>query len=237
MSDNQQCGPQVSEDSKEGDIFKVIPKAMAEIEAIGKNKLNRQQNWKFRGIDDVYNTVNKILAKHGIFTVPKIVRREKVPFRSKSGTDGFHVTYGFHFRFYASDGSYISAEVDGEAMDYGDKAVNKCMSIAHKYAFFQVFAIPTEDLEDPDKQAYEVSTAPIENTTNGSSQVFRVSFGKYKGQSLDEIGEEQATSYAKYIEDKAAKDGKPIQGPVKEFIDQVKSKGWLKENFLDDQAW
>ena len=41
-------------------------------------------------------------------------------------------------------------------MDSGDKATNKAMSIAFKYACFQVFCIPTEEMADPDAECHEV---------------------------------------------------------------------------------
>lgn len=41
-------------------------------------------------------------------------------------------------------------------MDTGDKATNKAMSIAFKYACFQVFCIPTEEMIDPDAEVHEV---------------------------------------------------------------------------------
>ena len=40
-------------------------------------------------------------------------------------------------------------------MDSGDKATNKAMSIAYKYACFQVFCIPTEEMMDPDAEILE----------------------------------------------------------------------------------
>ena len=43
----------------------------------------------------------------------------------------------------------------GEGMDSGDKASNKAMAIAYKYALFQVFCIPTEEMTDPDGESYE----------------------------------------------------------------------------------
>ena len=46
-------------------------------------------------------------------------------------------------------------------MDSGDKATNKAMSIAFKYACFQVFCIPTEEMVDPDKESHEVTPAKI----------------------------------------------------------------------------
>ena len=41
-------------------------------------------------------------------------------------------------------------EVIGEGMDSGDKASNKAMSVAHKYAIMQLLSIPTEDAKDPE---------------------------------------------------------------------------------------
>ena len=41
-------------------------------------------------------------------------------------------------------------------MDSGDKASNKAMAIAHKYALLQLLTIPTEDEKDPDAESYEV---------------------------------------------------------------------------------
>ena len=43
-------------------------------------------------------------------------------------------------------------------MDSGDKATNKAMSIAYKYACFQVFCIPTEEMKDPDAETHEPVT-------------------------------------------------------------------------------
>ena len=40
-------------------------------------------------------------------------------------------------------------------MDSGDKATNKAMAIAFKYACFQVFCIPTEEMKDPDGETPE----------------------------------------------------------------------------------
>ena len=44
----------------------------------------------------------------------------------------------------------------GEAMDRSDKATNKAMSAAYKYACFQTFCIPTEGDNDADFTTHEV---------------------------------------------------------------------------------
>ena len=43
-------------------------------------------------------------------------------------------------------------------MDSGDKASNKAMSSAFKYACFQVFCIATEEMKDPDAETPPPST-------------------------------------------------------------------------------
>ena len=43
-------------------------------------------------------------------------------------------------------------------MDSGDKASNKAMSAAFKYACFQTFCIPTEEMQDPDAETPPPST-------------------------------------------------------------------------------
>lgn len=61
------------------------------------------------------------------------------------------------YTLFADDGSFIETVLLGEAMDTGDKAINKAMAIAYKYLCFQVFCIPVEDMEDPDGERPELA--------------------------------------------------------------------------------
>jgi hypothetical protein len=54
------------------------------------------------------------------------------------------------------DGSSHVISTIGEAMDSGDKATNKAMSAAYKYALMQAFCIPTEGDNDSENQTHEV---------------------------------------------------------------------------------
>lgn len=65
------------------------------------------------------------------------------------------------FDFVATeDGSKHTVETYGEAMDSSDKATNKAMSIAYKYAAFQAFCIPTEETAiDADAEVHSVAPA------------------------------------------------------------------------------
>jgi len=138
-----------------GLIYKKIPLIMAEMGAVGKDQFNSFHKFKFRGIDDVYNALQKVMAKHGVFTVPEIVSRHRSEVSTKSGK-AHMVVNQFRYHFYAEDGSSITADADGEAFDNGDKASNKAAAVAHKYALLQVFCIPTEVSDDPDKYTHEM---------------------------------------------------------------------------------
>ncbi len=146
-------------------VYAAIAAVQAEIAAtgIGKHRHNKQQGYQFRGIDDVFNALAPILAKHRLVIVPRIVARECVERQGKSGGALFYTTVEAEFDFVsAEDGSKHTARTYGEAMDSGDKATNKAMSAAYKYAAFQAFCIPTEETAvDADAETHEVKSGPI----------------------------------------------------------------------------
>lgn len=110
--------------------------------------------YKFRGIDEVMNALAPLLVKHKLIIVPRILERECVERQSSKGNVLFSVTVAAEFDFIsAEDGSKVTARTYGEAMDSGDKATNKAMAIAYKYAAFQTFCIPTEGSGDTDADA------------------------------------------------------------------------------------
>lgn len=118
---------------------------------IGKDSTNTFDNYKFRGIDAVYNALSPLLAKHGLCILPRMLTRTCEERQSQKGGALFYVTVEAEFDFVSSeDGTKHTVRTFGEAMDRGDKATNKAMSAAYKYAAFQAFAIPTEGDNDAD---------------------------------------------------------------------------------------
>jgi ERF superfamily len=140
-----------------GKIYGQISKVMAGVSAIGRDRTNTQQNYKFRGIDDVYNALNHVLAEHCVFTVPTVLEERTEDRPSRSGGALIYRVLKIQYRFYADDGSFVESVVIGEGMDSGDKASNKAMAVAHKYALLQVFAIPTEEPKDPENESPQVA--------------------------------------------------------------------------------
>lgn len=132
-------------------IYQSMANVYKKVEAIQKDKRNEKQGFKFRGIDDVYNSLHKIFAEEEIFIIPERIDIKREDVVSSSGTKGFGTVVTIKFTFYTVDGSSVSAIVDGESIDYGDKSTSKAQSMAIKYALLQVFMIPTEDMIDSDK--------------------------------------------------------------------------------------
>ena len=149
-------------------IYQNIIKAMNEVNSISKDNYNQLQKFKFRGIDDVMNAMHPILSKNNIFVTPEVESFEREERTSKNGGLIIYTIATIKFTFYAEDGSNIVVKVVGEAMDSGDKGMNKAMSIAYKYALFQVFCIPTED--DPDKDSYTLAPKQQANKNTKTSQ-------------------------------------------------------------------
>lgn len=136
-------------------IYSAIVDAMGQINAIAKGRSNSMQNFKYRGIDDVMNELHPILAKCGIFIVPTVLEEQRAEGKTSKGGVIYFTRLKIKFTFYAKDGSFFESVVIGEAMDSGDKASNKALSIGLKYALLQVFCIPTEDDKDPDSVSYD----------------------------------------------------------------------------------
>lgn len=138
-----------------GQIYAAISAAMADIGAISKDKYSKEIGYKFRGIDDVMNALKPVLTKNKIFTVPQVLEQTREERVTVKGVKLRYSLLKIAFRFYTTDGSFVEAVTLGEGMDSGDKASNKAMAIAYKYALFQVFCVPTEEMTDPDGESYE----------------------------------------------------------------------------------
>lgn len=142
-------------------VYKCINTVQRKLSATGitKDRRNQQQGYNFRGIDDVYNALAPLLADAGLCILPRMLSRTCEERQTKSGGSLFYVTVEAEFDFVsAEDGTKHTVKTFGEAMDSGDKATNKAMSAAYKYAAMQAFAIPTEGDNDADAHTHEVAS-------------------------------------------------------------------------------
>lgn len=137
-------------------VYKAINAVQIALAKSGIAKDRQAQTYKFRGIDDVYNAISPLLGEHGLCILPRMIRRDCQERQTAKGSAIFYVIVEAEFDFVsAEDGSCHVVRTFGEAMDMSDKATNKAMSAAYKYAAMQAFAIPTEGDNDTENQNIE----------------------------------------------------------------------------------
>lgn len=173
-------------------VYKAISEVSGEmLTGIAKDRKNQQQGFMFRGIDAVYNALAPALVKHGLLILPRITSRTVTERATKSGGALFYVVVEAEFDFVSTeDGSKHTVKTYGEAMDSGDKATNKAMSIAYKYAAFQAFCIPTEDTAiDADATAHNVASQPRNNQPQSAQQQSKQPLDTLEGQTLNAVAQ------------------------------------------------
>ena len=127
-------------------IHEAIPRIIGDLPAIGKDSKMTEgpARYDYRGIEDIMPHVRQLFARYGVHIAPmfEVLRDEGITINSKPWN---RVVLQGTFRFGANDGSYIVARTIGEARDNSDKAYNKAMTAAYKYAITQVLAIGGDD--------------------------------------------------------------------------------------------
>lgn len=171
-------------------VYKAIAGVMDDLRVTGMSK-DRDVNfagtkYKYRGIDDVYNTLSGLLVKNKLVILPRIKSHTMTEHTNDRGKATYHVVLDVDYDLICSDdGSVHTVSSVGEAMDTGDKAYNKAMSISYKYLAFVMFCIPTEGDNDPDatmhnnmepsknqpnkKELPKVQTVPVPLTQGGQN--------------------------------------------------------------------
>ena len=178
-------------------IFTLIPKIMGEVGAIGKTRDNKDQGYKFRGVDEFLNELHPIMAKHGVFDVTEVLERQSEDRVSRSGSTMIRVSMRVRHRFFAPDASYVDVVTWGEGIDSSDKATNKAMTASAKYALIYLFMVPTRDMDDGDAVTPEAGAKQTEQPVPVSAITpkqagllhsrFRESLPEENRQSADDI--------------------------------------------------
>lgn len=140
----------------EGKIYGAIANVMKDVGAVGKSDKNDYDKYMYRGIDAVMNALNPAMVKNHVFVTPSILESHREERSNKQGNVMVYSILTVKYTFYTDDGSYVECTVIGEAMDRSDKSTNKAMSAAFKYACFQTFCIPTEEMIDSESESLEM---------------------------------------------------------------------------------
>lgn len=142
-------------------LFETISAVQAEVaeQGIAKGQRNEYDKYNYRGIDDVLNTLAPILARHGLMIIPDVQSSTVEVVPTQKGGSQRLATVVVDYKFYDRAGDTITHRAIGEAIDRGDKAVNKAMTAAYKYFLFQAFCIPVigQDSGDADAESHEIT--------------------------------------------------------------------------------
>ncbi|MFE7017646.1 ERF family protein [Streptomyces sp. NPDC057651] len=135
-------------------VFAVVAAVMKDTMPVAKSQENKQQNYSFRGIDDVMSAMAGPMRSHGLFILPSIADH-------KQQRDGkmTRTLITMRYRVYGPAGDCLVADVPGEAFDFADKSTNKAQSAALKYLLFTLFMLPVDgrSIDDGDRHHPEPS--------------------------------------------------------------------------------
>jgi hypothetical protein len=104
-------------------------------------------------------------------------------------------------------------------MDSGDKASNKAMSVAYKYAFMQIFCIPTEEEKDTEYKSPEVK--PKDKPVESEGKTIKTEM----------YSQEKVVGGKKWIRREGVKDGKKWV-----LWTDGEKKLWGDKSFIDYSA-
>ncbi len=138
-------------------IHEAMVAIKSELGPLAKDQFNQIQKFKFRGIDDVYEHVQKVMAKHGVYSMPTVLEHQTEERTTQRGSALIYRVLMIKHTFYHTSGTSVESVVVGEGMDSGDKASNKAMSVGDKYSLLQAYKIPTREAKDPDGERPEMA--------------------------------------------------------------------------------
>lgn len=143
-------------------IAVALARVSKEVGAIAKDRKNDHHGYSFRGVDQVYDALHAPMSRHGIILTSKVVNRDIKIQSIGTRKEQMWVILDVEFTFHGPAGdSLTTGPFVGMAADSDDKAANKALSQAFKYAMFQAFTIPIDPgaVDDGDA-ASPVSEAP-----------------------------------------------------------------------------
>lgn len=164
-------------------IHALISAIREDIGEIKKEKTGKTgvSKYKYRGVDDALNHVGRALTKHKVtpsvtvsdFQIETNIEDSK----AKGKRFVYHATLRLTLRLTAPDGSFVENTAAGEGVDWtNDKATNKAMAGAFKYACYLGLVLPVEEGElddsdaegkDPEKHDAEAVGQRLEVRLNG----------------------------------------------------------------------
>ena len=148
-------------ETSKGKIYAALIAILRDTGVIGKDRKNQQQGYQYRGIDDAYNLLHPVFAKHGVLILPKFKESFREERATKEGKLIIHTIATYDYEFVADDGSSVTVTAQGEGSDMGVKSLNKAFTGAIKTLLFSMFLIPTDDPKDSEADSPEFAAKKV----------------------------------------------------------------------------
>jgi hypothetical protein len=193
-------------------VYEAMAQVMADVRSVAKTE-KHGQGWSFRGIDAVVNAVGPAARHHGLVLVPRVLDHHAEILPTGTGKSVRSVTVTVEYTFVGPGGDSVAAVSVGEAMDNGDKATAKAMSVALRTCLLQTFLLPTDD-PDPDHDVYEVAqpASPVTafDATSPSTWPDRLTIAEAKQVVLHTVGGNRSEASKVWDETFADWNGYPV---------------------------
>ncbi|MFC9769417.1 ERF family protein [Rhodococcus jostii] len=151
-------------------VYEAFVLVMADVQSIAKGDRNNQQNFNFRGIDAVMNTVGPSLRAHGVVIIPQALNISTERYESKGGAGMKNSTVHMQYTVYGPHGDHFVGSAYGEAADSGDKSVSKAQSVAYRTFLLQGLTVPTQE-PDPDSSVHERASVPLSPISEAKNEL------------------------------------------------------------------
>lgn len=137
---------------------------------IEKKGHNQKQNYDFMRAEDLAGDIGDKMCLMGVSMVParvQVVAHDIIEVKRSDGSSrtDFHVILIVTYRFVDVDSDeHIDVEATGEGVDQGDKATNKAMTGAKKYALSQALTLRIGEDSEADERTDEGIYQPAAKT-------------------------------------------------------------------------
>ena len=164
-------------------VHQAINEVSKRVGGISKDGFNQHQNYNFRGIDQLVTAVQPVLNEVGLTIVPKVMEYHSEDRQTERNVQRW-CTVQVKYTLTGPAGDTVEAYMVGEAADVADKAMNKAMSNAAKYFYFQTFWFGIGGMDDGDfdhPEAAPRQSAPQYNNAPQASSAPRQASSQSSG--------------------------------------------------------
>lgn len=192
-------------DNEKRSLAAKLTKIGKEIGAIKKDGRNTQQNYDYIEYSVVAGRIRELFDEYGVIIIPEVTDYEREEVENKYGSKGYHYTLTMRFTLINADDKddVRIANWLSEAIDYGDKAVNKAETAGVKYFLMRLFNISEKGEKEADAESPSVvSTHTVQHKSQGNSDG-RLDFDKVKSYlktltTVEEVEAAKAKTFEKY---------------------------------------